>query len=468
MTTHTSKSQSTKSSIGLMGLIALGISCIFGSSWLVMGGIWLEKSGGPLNAIISFIFYTILIMIIAKSYLEISAMLPSSKGEVDYVKAAYGNKAAFLAGWSSLLVNALLCAWQSIAISKMLNYLLGDYFNFKVLYRIGGYDITTFSLSLGIILICFVGALQIKGNSSLVKLSMAISVIVFGIVILTMLYSASHFSLSNLKPLNSKPLIEGTLSLMVILPFSIAGWETIVKGSNANGCSDPKMLRKAMYSGILISSFLYLFILIYQAGIMPWNSNIHQALPYVAGLDHVMSSKLFGLLIIIAAAFNIVGVYNGMMFGAVKSIVLLSDNGYLPKSLSKESDSTGSHTTAIIFLSALVIIVPFIGEAAFKPVINATAFIYVLLWGSTVLSNIKLKAKDSSKLKFTDYICKPSLICILFLGLSMLLPFSPGALSHQEMIMIIGLYGIGIIIYLLNLQLSSVNRGRKKLIKSNG
>lgn len=467
MTTQTIKSQSTKSSIGLMGLIALGISCIFGSSWLVMGGIWLEKSGGPLNAIISFIFYTILIMIIAKSYLEISSILPASKGEVDYVKTAYGNKAAFLAGWSSLLVNALLCAWQSIAISKMLNYILGDYFSFKVLYRIGGYDITTFSLLIGILLICFVGALQIKGNSSLVKLSMAISVIVFGIVILTMLYSANHFSLSNLKPMNSKPLIEGTLSLMVILPFSIAGWETIVKGSNVNGCSDPKMLRKAMYSGILISSFLYLFILIYQAGIMPWTTNISEALPYVAGLDHVMGSRLFGLLIIIAAAFNIIGVYNGMMFGAVKSIVLLSDNGYLPRSLSRESEVTGSHVTAIIFLSALIIIVPFIGEAAFKPVINATAFIYVLLWGSTVVSNIKLKRKKQGNPKLVDFIKNPSMLCILFLGLSMILPFSPGSLSFHEMLMIVGLYGIGILIYIINMQFSSINKGRKRLIKFN-
>lgn len=457
--TH-NKSQSNDSSLGLTALIALGISCTFGSSWLVMGGIWLEAAGGPINAIISFLIYTMIILIIAKSYLNISAKLPLAMGEADYAKVAFGNKASFLAGWSSLLVNVLLCAWQSISISKMVSYLLKDSISFKILYKIGGFEITAFSLVLGIFLIVTVAFLQIRGNSSLVKLSVAISVIVFAIVIITMIFSFKNFSIGNLAPINSKPLVEGSLSLMVILPFSIAGWETIAKGSNNKASLDPKILKKAMFSAILISSALYLFILIYQASILPWATNTHEVLPYVASLNRVMGNNFFGVLIIIAAAFNIVGVYNGMLFGAVKSLVLLSQNGYLPESLSKLSDKTKTHVNAILLLTTLIIAVPFIGEAAFKPVINATAFIYILLWLSTVLSSIKIRS--NSRLSMLKLIKNPSFLCVSFLGLSMLLPFSPGALSIKELTMVALLYGIGMFIYILNNQytLSKKRKGR--------
>ncbi|MGB3367429.1 MAG: APC family permease [Acidaminobacteraceae bacterium] len=466
-TIYNERKNKNKNSLGLTALISLGISCTFGASWLVMGGIWLEEAGGPINAIISFIIYTAIILVIAKSYLKISHILPKAMGEADYAKAAFGNKASFLAGWSSLLVNTLLCAWQSISISKMLGYLLKDKFTFKVLYIIGGYEITTFSLALGIILIFIVAGLQIKGNSSLVKLSMAISIIVFVIVLITMIFSFKYFSIDNLTPIASKPIFEGTMSLMVILPFSIAGWETIAKGSAASNSSDPKLLKRAMYSSILISSFLYLFILIYQAGILPWQTNISEVLPYVSSLRQVMKNNFLGLLIIIAAAFNIVGVYNGMLFGAVKSLVLLSQNGYLPESLTKVSPKTKTHVNAILTISSLILFVPFIGEAAFKPVINATAFIYILLWLSTVISCIKLNNQKKESYALITYLKNPSLICVSLLGFAMILPFSPGALSIKEFVMVLSLYAFGMIVYILHNQYKFIKRDRGRRIKFN-
>ena len=56
--TYNDTKNKNSSSLGLTALIALGISCTFGSSWLVMGGMWLDAAGGPINAIISFVIYT--------------------------------------------------------------------------------------------------------------------------------------------------------------------------------------------------------------------------------------------------------------------------------------------------------------------------------------------------------------------------------------------------------------------------
>ena len=37
--------------ISYFGLVAMGIGCMLGTSWLLLTGAWLETAGGPLNLV---------------------------------------------------------------------------------------------------------------------------------------------------------------------------------------------------------------------------------------------------------------------------------------------------------------------------------------------------------------------------------------------------------------------------------
>ena len=41
-------------SISFFGLVAMGIGCMLGTSWLLLTGPWLEVAGGPLNLAVAF------------------------------------------------------------------------------------------------------------------------------------------------------------------------------------------------------------------------------------------------------------------------------------------------------------------------------------------------------------------------------------------------------------------------------
>ena len=40
--------------ISYFGLVAMGIGCMLGTSWLLLTGTWLETAGGPLNLVVAF------------------------------------------------------------------------------------------------------------------------------------------------------------------------------------------------------------------------------------------------------------------------------------------------------------------------------------------------------------------------------------------------------------------------------
>jgi len=44
-----------RGSISFFGLVAMGVGCMLGTSWLLLTGTWLETARGPLNLAVAFL-----------------------------------------------------------------------------------------------------------------------------------------------------------------------------------------------------------------------------------------------------------------------------------------------------------------------------------------------------------------------------------------------------------------------------
>ena len=97
-----------KQSISFFGLVAMGIGCMLGTSWLLLTGTWLETAGGPLNLIVAFALCIIIELPFAFAYMEAIPMLPLAGGEVVYSAAAFGSRGGFVVGWAGVLMNAIV------------------------------------------------------------------------------------------------------------------------------------------------------------------------------------------------------------------------------------------------------------------------------------------------------------------------------------------------------------------------
>lgn len=118
-------------SISFFGLVAMGIGCMLGTSWLLLTGTWLETAGGPLNLAVAFALCIVIELPFAFAYMEAIPMLPLPGGEVVYSYAAFGSRGGFAVGWAGILMNTIVFCWVDLAAISLLDEL------FPVLKRTG-------------------------------------------------------------------------------------------------------------------------------------------------------------------------------------------------------------------------------------------------------------------------------------------------------------------------------------------
>ena len=457
-------------SISFIGFLGMGVGCVFGASWLIMSGIWLDTAGGPRNAVIALVLCLLIEMPMALAYLEAVPMIPLAGGEMAYSYLAFGGLAAMIAGWFGVLVNIILCAWEAVAMTKMLGFLLPSLKTSAPLYSIGGATVTLPVILIGFALIVTIGILQYKGTKLSAKFQVLITGTVLTLVIISSIVGLTSFKLANLQPVATKPLTTGILSLLILLPFSIAGWETIAKGAEESqtGLSRART-GKALVISLIFATFMYIITLIIPSGILPWTKLITADVPFATAANATMGTPIIGALLIVAACFGVIGVYNACFYGATRLMYALSEVGLIPSVFKKLHPKYKTPTVAIIFVSIIAGIAPFIGKAALIPLIDVASFAYIILWGSTLLSVIRLR-KTHPNLKRP--VKMPGGMVVAYLGVvvgilmvfAMLYPKSPAALRWPvEYILLVVLLIIGVILYSFRNK-SMTEKERAKLI----
>ena len=109
-----------RGSISFFGLVAMGVGCMLGTSWLLLTGTWLETAGGPLNLAVAFLLCMAVEFPFAFAYMEAIPMLPLPGGEAVYATAAFGCRGGFLVGWAGVMMNTIVFCWVDLAAASRL------------------------------------------------------------------------------------------------------------------------------------------------------------------------------------------------------------------------------------------------------------------------------------------------------------------------------------------------------------
>ena len=449
-----SQKQHLNKAISFSGFLGMGIGCVFGASWLIMSGVWLDKAGGPINLILAFLLCLVVEMPLALAYLEAVPMIPLAGGEMAYSYLAFGGFAGLIAGWFGVLVNIILCAWESVAMISMLGYLLPSIKTTAPLYKVGEFTVTLPTIFIGLAIIIGIGILNYKGVKLSSRFQTINTSIVLGLVIIATIAALFKFNPANLQPATVKPMGNGVLALLAMLPFSVAGWETIAKGAEeATAGLDRAKVGQALVISIIVAIFMYIVTSFVPAGIIPWQNMAAADIPFATAVTEAMGTPLFGIVLTIAACFGVIGVYNACFYGATRLLYSLADVGLVPAAFAKLHPKHKTPVVAIIFVSVLAAIAPFIGKPALIPLIDVAAFAYIILWGSTLLSVMRLRKtkphlQRPAKMPGGMFIGYFGVIVGILLLIAMLFPGSPAALQWPaEYLLLLVLIVLGGVFY---------------------
>lgn len=274
-----------------------------------------------------------------------------------------------------------------------------------------------------------------------------------GIALLCVIVGVVNFNPRNMEPLQSKDMFVGTLGLLAMLPFSVAGWETVAKGAQeASASVSRKKIGVMLVLSVAVAVVMYILTLIVPTGLVPWQTLADQTVPFSYAMIQI-GLPLLGVILIVSAFFGVIGVYNAVFFGATRMLYMMGDIGLVPAAFAKLHPKYKTPMRAIIFVSLVSCLILFLGQAMFVPLIDVAAVAYIVLWGSTLASVLRARKLYPAMKRPAIYpggkpLMYVGLVISLVLLLLMLVPGSPASLQWPvEYLLLAGLIVIGVVLY---------------------
>lgn len=439
--------------ISFFGLIALGIGCMLGTSWLLLTGPWLSAAGGPLNLVVAFVLCILVELPFAFAYMEAIPMLPLAGGEVVYSTAAFGSRGGFLVGWAGVLMNSIVFCWVDLAAISLLDELFPVLGRTGMLYSLGGYAVTWPNALIQLALAGSIVYIQYRGANVCAALAKIATVTLLVMCLAGLIAAFAHFDPAVYAAEGGMDFdIRGSLSLLSLLVFSVAGWETVAKAAaDATGPAARKAGAALIVCLLLVTSLLCL-VTTAVAGNLPWRSVLDRTAPFADVLVGITGVPAVRTLFLVTAFVGAIGVMNSTLYSSARMMYGLAQFDLVSRWFHRVHPRYGTPTRCIWFTAAFVLLAPFTGKLFFLPLINIASLATIVMWVMTLAAVLWLRR---SRPDLPRPVAMPggrvTAVCgvaaSVFLAGNLLLPFSPGAMGRLEYAVTALLALVGLALY---------------------
>ena len=460
-------------SISFFGLVAMGIGCMLGTSWLLLTGPWLEVAGGPLNLAVAFALCIVVELPFAFAYMEAIPMLPRQGGEVVYSSAAFGPGGGFAVGWAGVLMNSIVFCWVDLAAISLLDELFPALGRAGLLYTVGGHPVTLPNVLCQLALAVAIVYIQYRGADVCASLAKLATVVLLTMCLVGLAVCFSHFAPAVYAADGGLEFhFSGSASLLSMLVFSVAGWETVAKAAaDATGPAARKA-GAALITCLLIVTALLCLVPTAVAGNLPWRTAVNRTAPFAEVLVSITGWPAVRLAFLATALVGAVGVMNSTLYSSSRMLYGLARSKLVPGGFGRLHPRYGTPTRCVWFAAAFVLPAPFTGKLFFRPLIHVASLATIVMWVMTLAAVLRLRRTRPDlprpvRMPGGTPMAAFGVLAALFLAGNILLPFSPGALTPLEYLLALGLTALGSGLYRLR-DRSLTRQEREALILGDG
>lgn len=460
-------------SISFFGLVAMGIGCMLGTSWLLLTGPWLEVAGGPLNLAVAFALCIVVELPFAFAYMEAIPMLPRQGGEVVYSSAAFGPGGGFAVGWAGVLMNSVVFCWVDLAAISLLDELFPALGRVGLLYTVGGHSVTLPNVLCQLALAGAIVYIQYRGADLCASLAKLATVVLLTMCLAGLAVCFSHFDPAVYAADGGLEFhFSGSASLLSMLVFSVAGWETVAKAAADATGSAARKAGAALITCLLIVTALLCLVPTAVAGNLPWRTAVDRTAPFADVLVSITGWPAVRLAFLATALVGAVGVMNSTLYSSSRMLYGLARSKLVPGGFGRLHPRYGTPTRCVWFAAAFVLPAPFTGKLFFRPLIHVASLATIVMWVMTLAAVLRLRRTRSDlprpvRMPGGRPMAAFGVLAALFLAGNILLPFSPGALTPLEYLLALGLTALGSGLYRLR-DRSLTRQEREALILGDG
>ncbi len=335
----------SKPRISMLQAASIGLGNIIGAGIFVLAGVVIKDSGP--GAIIAFAFTAFLAMTVAFNSAELSSKIISHGGLYSFTKVTMGDSLGFLVGWLRGISYAIAGAAVTLGFSS---YLL-SFFHSQSEFLI---------LAISIIFLIAIMAVDYAGISLVAKIE---QILVFVTTAGLVLFIIISFLYGKWTPSHFTPILpHGPMSIVEAASlafFAYSGFNTIatLTPEVENGS---KNVPKAIMISLVVSTVLYILVVLGMLAMMPWRLYGVSADPLVSALSYSGAPLFVSVAVSVVALIATVTVTLSLVVAGSRTLLQMSEDGLFPKWI--EGKGGDSPKRAVIIIGALAILSLFLGN----------------------------------------------------------------------------------------------------------
>ncbi len=361
---------------------ALSFGTMVGVGWLVLMQDWLGR-GGPWGAVLGFLAGAILQLPVCYIYGRLIMAVPDAGGEMAYTARVFPSSVSFFSGWIMMLSYLIVCPWEGVAIGRIVSYMLPG-LNRIELYQIGGQPVFLPHLVLGLgftAAIVYVNWRGVRISATLQSWMTAM------MLVLVAVFTGSGLAKGNVQntfPAFSHSSWVSILMVLQIVPYYLAGWESIGKSAEeAAPRFRPRGFFRAIMAAMLVAAAFYCIIILSVSYAYPWRELIQRPFATAFALENAVHSSWVVNLVLLAALFSLIKTFNGNFIAASRLLFALGRTQMAPQKLAQVHPRNQTPTGAVWVTGVLTAVGVCMGSAVLIPISEVGALAAACGWLAT-------------------------------------------------------------------------------------
>ena len=375
----------------LADYFALAFGVMVGTAWLVLMDDILQR-GGPLGAILGFTAGALMLLPIGYVYGQLVRAIPDASGEVAYTARVFPSAVSFATGWMMFLAYALTCPFEGLAAGRILGYLFPSLNKFE-LYRLGGHPVYLPHVILGLAITVALSWLNYRGIQASARLGKSTTFTFLTLVIIFALAGARHGSVSNFRPLFSHAPLLSVLLVWQIVPWLLAGFESVVKCSEE---ASPEFGGRDFSIAItltILSGLAFFWVVISSvAYVAPWPSlKSNQQFPTALAFERALHAHWIVNLIMLSALVAMLQAFNANMVASSRLLFAMARRNLLYPKIGYVHPINRTPSRAVIAVGLATAFAMLLGEAGLVPILEVGALASAVGWMAACASYFCMK-----------------------------------------------------------------------------
>jgi APA family basic amino acid/polyamine antiporter len=340
------KTHGLKRTLGKWNLLSLGIGCIIGAGIFVMTGTAAAQYAGP-AIILSFVFAGLACAFAGLCYAELASVLPVSGSAYTYAYVTLGESFAWIMGWLLLLEYGLAAStvavgWSGYLVSFMgsLGVIIPPEYAAPTGTLVTLADgskipaIVNLPASLGVLAVTALLVVGVKESATVNNFIVFVKVSVILLFIAIGIFYVNTDNWVPFIPENEGPGkygMDGVLRAASVIFFAYVGFEAV-----STAAAEAKNPQKDMPFGIgslIVCTIIYMLVAGVLTGVVHY-STLNVPDPMAVAVDAI-GLGWFSFIIKVGAIMGLSSVMLVLMYGQTRIFYTMSNDGLLPKFISK-------------------------------------------------------------------------------------------------------------------------------------